>query len=66
MADLEYQEDTLTDTTLIGEAVALDINSDFSDTPALAALEAKLMRRRKKELPHTYRRPPYLRYIEYA
>ena len=66
MADLEYQEEIQADTTLVGEAVASDMNSDFGDTPALVALEAKLMRRRKKELPHTYRRPTYLRYIEYV
>lgn len=43
-----------------------DLKSDFDDSPALVALEAKLLRRRRHETPHTYRRPDYLQYIEYV
>lgn len=45
---------------------AISNMSGFNDSPALAALEAKLLRRRKRDMPRTYRRPDYLRYIDYA
>ena len=68
MADLEYQQTTTkTDdpdtnqTTLVEEQL-----SSIEDSPALTALEAKLLRRRKHAQPQTYRRPTYLRYIDYA
>ncbi len=41
--------------------------SFIEESPALKALEAKLMRRHRKRVqPHTYRRPAHLKYIEYA
>lgn len=58
--DIEALENLESMQTISGDA------SDFSDSPALVALEAKLLRRRRHEAPHTYRRPAYLRYIEYA
>lgn len=41
-------------------------NSFIDESPALASLEAKLLRRRKHAQPQTYRRPAYLQYIDYV
>ena len=68
MKDLENQK-------TVSQSIALDFNvktpmdkqnSFIDESPALASLEAKLLRRRKHAEPHTYRRPTYLQYIEYV
>lgn len=40
--------------------------SFINDSPALATLATKLLKRDKRTVPHTYRRPTYLQYIDYA
>lgn len=68
MADLEDQQNANSNTEqdLVSMFSAQSQAHAVSDSPALDLLEAKLLNRHKREAPHTYRRPDYLQYIEYA
>lgn len=68
MKDLENLKTAKQTKTLDqNETVLVGMQESFiNESPALATLEAKLMRRRKKATPLTYRRPTYLQYIDYA
>lgn len=68
MADLENQQTPAQEPELeLASIAAADTQASFiSESPALAALEAKLLRRRKRAEPNTYRRPAYLQYIDYV
>lgn len=68
MADLENQKTPAKEPELdLASIAAADTQATFiSESPALAALEAKLLRRRNHAEPNTYRRPTYLQYIDYV
>ena len=68
MTDLVNQDIEKTEVPLDSDIqnIAPAMETDFSDTPAMIALEAKLLRRRKHDTRQTYRRPAYLQYIEYV
>ncbi len=66
--DLDNQDTTTQSATLNlnAETQVEEPVSNINESPALAALEAKLLRRRKHTEPYTYRRPTYMQYIDYV
>ncbi len=68
MKGIENQKTIIQTNALYQNQTMLSGNqaSSISNSPALVALEAKLMRRHRKATPQTYRRPAYLQYIDYA
>lgn len=68
MIDLENQKTaTQTAASKTNQAVSVEIQeSILKVSPALDALEAKLLGKRIRAIPYTYRRPSYLQYIDYA
>jgi hypothetical protein len=68
MADLENPKtETLTvELDLSKTTVSKPHVSAMNESPSLTMLDTKLLKRRKRAVPYTYRRPSYLQYIDYA
>lgn len=69
MVDLVNQQTATQTAELVFEKTivsAEQVSAAANESPALDMLEAKLLSRRQRAAPYTYRRPAYLQYIEYA